>query len=64
MEVSKLSDMEFRVMVIKINKEFNGNFLELRGYYEEFSESYVSMEIDIYIMNKNQAEPKQVWLNG
>lgn len=51
MEVSKLSDTEFRIRVIKMltdlsnnYKKLNGNFQKLSGNYKKFKEKYISMK--------------------
>ena len=48
-EVSRLSDIEFKIMVIKMLKELTDN-------YKELSESYISMKKEIETINKNQEE--------
>ena len=45
MEVSKLSDVEFKIMVIKMLKELTDNYKELR-------ENYISMKKEIEGINK------------
>lgn len=50
-EVSNLSDIEIRVMIIKMLKEFSKNYKELSG-------NYINMAKDIETMNKNQPEIK------
>ena len=49
MEVSKLSDIEFKIMVIKVLKELTDN-------YKDLSENYISMKKEIETINKNQEE--------
>ena len=49
MEVSKLSDIEFKIMVIKMLKEFTNN-------YKELSENYNGIKKEIGTINKNQEE--------
>ena len=49
MEVTKLSDMEFKIMVIKMLKE-------LMDKYKKLSENYISMKKEIETINKNQEE--------
>ena len=49
MEVSKLSDTEFKIMVIKMLKELTNN-------YKELSENYNTMKKEIETINKNQEE--------
>ena len=49
MEVTKLSDIEFKIMVIKMLKELTDN-------HKELSENYISMKKEIKAINKNQEE--------
>ena len=49
MEITKFSDTEFRIMVIKMPKELTDNCKEL-------SENYVTMKKEIETINKNQEE--------
>ena len=49
MEVTKLSDTEFKLMVIKMLKEHTDNNKEL-------SENYISMKKETEAINKNQEE--------
>ena len=49
MEGNKLSDIEFKLMVIKMLKELTEN-------YKELSENYISMEKEIETINKNHEE--------
>ena len=49
MEVSKLSDTELKIMVIKMLKE-------LTDKYKELSENYISVKKEIETVNKNQGE--------
>ena len=51
MEVTKLSDIEFKLMVIKMLKELRDNYKELR-------ENYISMKKEIETINKTQGEMK------
>ena len=51
MEASKLSDIEFKRMVIRIRKELSDNSKELSGNYK-------SMKRDIETINKSQEEMK------
>ena len=60
MEVTKLSDIDFKIMVIKMLKELTDN-------YKELSENYNSMKKEIKTTNKNQEEMKNmdmrvIWL--
>ena len=50
-EVSKLSDIEFKRMVIRILKVLSDN-------YKELNENYNSMKKEIKTINKNQEEMK------
>ena len=49
MEITKLSDKEFKLMVIKMLKELTDN-------YRELNENYNSMKKEIEIINANQEE--------
>ena len=49
MEVSKLSDIEFKIMVIKMLGELTDN-------YKELSENYINTKKEIETINKNQKE--------
>ena len=49
MEENKLSDIEFKIMVIKMLKELTDN-------YKELNENYNSMKKEIEIINTNQEE--------
>ena len=51
MEVSKLSDTEFKIMIKWILKELTDN-------YKELSENYNSMKKEIETINKTQEEVK------
>ena len=48
MEVTKLSDTEFKIMVIRMLKEHTD--------YKELSENYIGMKKEIETINKNQEE--------
>ena len=49
MEVTKLSDIKFKIMVMKMLKELTDN-------YKELSENYISMKKEIETINKKQEE--------
>ena len=49
MEVTKLSDTAFKIMVTKMLKELTDN-------HKELSENYISMKKEIETINKNQEE--------
>ena len=52
-EASNLSDIEFKIIVIRMPKYFKKN-------YKELNEDYLSMNKDIETMRKNQEEMKNV----
>ena len=52
MKVTKLSDIEFKVIVTKMLKEVADN-------YKELSENYNSMKKEIETINKNQEEEER-----
>ena len=45
-EASNLSDIEFKIMAIKILKELSENYKELYGSYKELSGNYSNMRND------------------
>ena len=47
MEVTKLSDIEFKIMLIKMLKELTNN-------YKELSENYISMKKETDTIKKKQ----------
>ena len=47
MEVSKLSDIELKILVVKMDKELTDN-------YKELSENYNSMKKEIETINKKE----------
>ena len=49
MEISKLPDIEFKIMFIKMLKELTDN-------YKELSENYKIMKKEIETINKNRGE--------
>ena len=51
MEVSKLSDIEFKIMVVRILKE-------LTDSYKELSDNYINTKKKIEIIHKNQEKMK------
>ena len=52
MEVTTLSDIEFKIMVIKMLKE-------LRDNHKEMTENYICMKNEIETINKKQEKNKQ-----
>ena len=57
-EASKLSDIEFKTMVIRKLNELSENYQNLQGSYEEHTTNYISMKKDIGTINKSQEEMK------
>ena len=49
MEVTKLSDIEFKIMAINMLKELTDN-------YKQLSENYISMKKEIEMINKTHKE--------
>ena len=49
MQVTKLSDTEFKLMVVRMLKELTGN-------YKELNETYISMKKEVETINKGQEE--------
>ena len=46
-EASKLSNTEFKIMVIRMLKELSEHYKELQGSYKELTRIYTSMKRDI-----------------
>ena len=57
-EASKLSDTEFKVMVMRMLNEISENYKELQESYKEPTANYASMKKDIETINKSQEEMK------
>ena len=57
-EASNLSDIEFKVMVIRMLKELSENYEKLYGNYKELSGNHISMKKYVETMNKIQEEMK------
>ena len=57
-EVSQVSDIEFKTLVIRKLNELTENYQKLQGSYKELTVSYTSMEKDIETINKSQEEMK------
>ena len=56
-EANNYSDIEFKIMVIRMPKKLSENYRKLYGSYKELSGNYV-IKKDIETMNKNQEEIK------
>ena len=52
----KLSDTEFKVVIIRMLKELSENHKEPERSYKEFTKNYTSMKKDIDTVNKSQGE--------
>ena len=59
-EATKLSDIKFKIMVIRMLKELSENFKELQGSIKELTMNYNSMKKDIENINKTQEEMKNI----
>ena len=57
-EASRLSDIEFKTMVIRKLNELTENYQKLQGSYKELTANYTSMKKDIETINKTQEEMK------
>ena len=57
-ETNNLSDIKFKIMVIKMLRELSESYMELYGSYKELTGNYISKKKDIEIMNKSQEEMK------
>ena len=52
-QASKLSDIEFKTMVIQMLNEVSENYKELQGSYKKLTTKYTSMKKDIETINKS-----------
>ena len=57
-EASKLSDIEFKTMVIRKLNELTENYRNLQGNYNELMANYINMKKEIETINKGQEELK------
>ena len=48
---SRLSDIDFNIIIIMMLKELSDNYKELYGSSKEFNGSYISMKRDMESMN-------------
>ena len=55
-EASKLSDNEFKTMVIRKLNELSENYQKLQGSYKKLTVNYTSIKKDIETINKSQKE--------
>ena len=51
-EVSQLSDIEFKALVIRKLNELTQNYQKLQGNYNELTGNYISMKKEIETINK------------
>ena len=63
-EVSKLSDIEFKTLLIRKLNEFTENYQKLQGNYTQLTANYIKMKKEIETINKGQEEMKNTFLNG
>ena len=57
-QASKLSDIEFKDLVMRKLNELTQNCQKLQGYYNELTENYINMKEEIETINKGQQEMK------
>ena len=57
-EVSKLSDIEFKIMVISNLNELSENYKEIQGSYKELTVNYLSMKNNIETTNMSEEETR------
>ena len=55
-EASQLSDIDFKVMVIRKLNELTENYQKLHGNYSELTVNYMNMKKEIETINKGQEE--------
>ena len=61
-DTNKLSDIEFKIMLIRKLNELSENYKELQGGYKELTVNYSSMKKDIETINKSQEDMKNAIL--
>ena len=57
-EISQLSDIEFKAMVIRKLNELTENYQKLQGNNNELTENYSNMKKEIETINNSQEEIK------
>ena len=57
-EASNLSELEFKIRVIRMIEDLIENYKELYRSYKELTGNYTSMKKDIETINKTQKETK------
>ena len=57
-EASKLSDTEFKELVMRKTNEFTQNDQTIQGNYNELTANYINMKKEIETINKGQEEMK------
>ena len=57
-EVSQLSDTEFKAMVIRKLTELTDSYKKLQGNYQELTANYINMKKEIETINRGQEEMK------
>ena len=62
-EASQLSDIEFKVLVIRKLNEHTQNYKKLQGNYNELTANYINMTKKIETINKGQRKRIIQFLN-
>ena len=62
-EISQLTDIEFRALVIRKLNELTENYQKLQGNYYEFTANYINKKKEVESINKGQEEMKIQFLN-
>ena len=57
-DASKLSDIEFKTMIIRKLNEFSENYKKLQGSYKELTVNYLSMKNNIETTNMSEEETR------
>ena len=58
-EASQLSDIEFKVLIIRKLNELKQNYQKLQGNYNELTANCINMKKEIETINKGQEEMKK-----
>ena len=62
-QVSQLSDIEFKKLVIRKLNELTQNYQKLQGNYNELTANCINMKTEIETINKGQEEMKNTLSN-
>ena len=62
-KANNVSDVEFKIMIIRMLRKLSGNYNGLYGNYKELTLNYISLKKDIETMKNSQEEMKNTTSN-